>query len=138
MAQGENSQKEFGWPVWILIFCALSFLMLGLDVVLNHRNILDIRLTSLIPIIFSPISIAFCIIAVLTPGWRRFSWIAGLAAIAVGLGGTIFHWASSISQRYEQTIIEAIIQSSRPALAPAAFASTGLLLLLVAWAERRR
>ncbi len=132
----EKTQK-FSWGRWITLFCGLSFLMLGLDALLNHRQIIAVRAFSLIPIVFAPLCLAYCIVAFFNQMWRRLAWIPGLAAVAVGLAGTLFHVTSAIRDRYDQTIMQAILESSRPPLAPAAFASTGILLLFVAWAARR-
>ena len=138
MIEGRETTSRFSWGRWIALFCGLSFLMLGLDTVLNHRLVIAVRRLSLIPIVFSPISVAFCIAATFRQAWRRLAWIPGFAAVAVGLTGTSIHVVLAIRDRYYQTIIQAVLESTRPPLAPAAFASTGILLLFVAWAERRR
>ena len=137
MENGKKPENAFPWSRWILIISAVTFLMLGLDALLNHRNILNIKYLSLIPVVLSPLFFGYCVVAVLLEHWRKFAWVAGLLAIAIGLAGTLFHWLSAISQRFDQTVVAAVLESSRPPLAPAAFASAGLFLLLVAWADRR-
>ena len=119
------------------LFCALSFLMLGTDAAMNHHLILARSALAWTPLVFAPVAAALCLAAVFSPRWRKLAWVAGLLALAVGGAGTLIHNYLTLAERGDVTIVSALLDAPRPPLAPAAFASTGVLMLLVWFAERR-
>jgi hypothetical protein len=130
--------SSFAWAKWISLFSALSFLVLGFDALLSHLNALELNRFTLTPIIFSPIAVALCLAAVFSIPMQRLGWIAGSIAVAVGLAGTIFHFVTTIGELSGFPFIDIISYTARPIFAPAAFASTGVLMIFVAVSESRR
>jgi hypothetical protein len=130
--------KSFAWGKWISLFCAVSFVVLGIDSLINHINVLRLKPFTLIPVIFLPIALILCLMAVFSKRFRRFAWIVGLLAIFIELAGTSFHNAKTFAERDEMTYFDALAFAIRPPLAPAAFASTGVLMLFVAFDERKK
>lgn len=131
-----NWAKLFPWGFWLAIYWAFSFAMLGVDAAMNHHAIIRENPWSLTPIIFAPLAVIVSLICVFSASWRRQAWIPGVVALLVGIAGTLFHNIPTILERGHQTVWQALLNTERPVLAPAAFAATGLLLLLVAWGER--
>jgi len=129
--------RAFDWRRWISVFSALSFGMFGMDVLMNHIQVLGTNPFSLIPLICSPLLIALSLAAVFSAAWRRMAWIAGLLAVAVGLTGTLFHFVYNLADSGGLAIIEAVLSAKRPPFAPAAFAATGVLMLFVALSGRK-
>jgi len=112
--------------------------MLGVDAAMNHHDEIFENALSWTPLIFAPLAVIYCITAIFSARWRQWAWTVGLIGIAVGSAGTIFHNLATISHRGQDTVWVALLEASRPVLAPASFAATAVLLLLVAWAERWR
>jgi len=134
--QTAGCPREFAWGRWIPLYCAFSFLMLGTDAAMNHHLILERRALSWIPLIFAPVAAALCLAAVFSQRWRKLAWLVGLLALAVGGAGTLIHNYLNLAGRGDVTIMGAMLDAMHPSLAPAAFASSGILMLLVWFAER--
>ena len=129
-------RPPFAWGRWVSLFCAFSYLMLGLDAAMNHHKVIETNRLSWTPLIFAPLAVALCLTGVFSAAWRRRAWIVGLLGLAVGGAGELIHNYLDITETQGITIWQALINASRPPLAPAAFASTAILMLLVALAER--
>jgi hypothetical protein len=110
--------------------------MLGVDAAMNHHKVIETNHLSWIPIAFAPVALALCLAAVFSVRWRRAAWIVGLLAMAVGGAGTLIHNYLDITEVSDVTLWQALLNASRPPMAPAGFAHTGLMMLLVALAER--
>jgi hypothetical protein len=128
----------FAWSRWVSLYCVISFAVLGVDVAMNHRDVIHETPFAYIPIVFAPLALLLCMAAVFSQRWRYAAWGIGLLALLVGGAGTLFHLVPTITERGALPLTQALLTSPRPLLAPAAFASTGLLMLLVAWGERRQ
>jgi hypothetical protein len=112
--------------------------MLGVDAAMNHHMIITKHPWAYTPLLFAPLAVLVSLVCVFSAHWRRQAWILGGLAILVGLAGTLFHNAPTILGRGDLSVWQALLNADRPALAPASFAATGVLLLLVAWGERRQ
>ena len=126
----------FAWGRWVSLFCAFSYVMLGIDAAMNHHKVIETNRLSWTPLIFAPIAVALCLTGVFSAVWRRRAWIVGLLGMAVGGTGMLIHNYLDITEVQDITLWQALLNASRPPLAPAAFASTAILMLLVALAER--
>ena len=133
---GKANRKSFAWGRWISLYCAVSFAVLGLDAAINHLSVLESNPFSFVPLIFTIPAIALSLAAVFSSRWRRLAWIIGLLGVSVGLAGTLFHNITTLLEAGDMGYIEALVYALRPPLAPFAFASTGVLMLLVTLAER--
>ena len=131
--------RSLTWNQWLSLYCALAFTVLGIDASMNHHAVFLEYPFSFTPAIFSPLALAASLVTAFSSAWRRKAWILAIVAIAVGLAGLAFHNNVNFSERGTMTLWETFINSYKPpALAPAAFASTGLLLFLIAWGEYRK
>ena len=131
-----SQERSFQWGRWISLFCAFSFIILGLDAGMSHMSVLGSSLFPYIPIIVAPVATLLSLAAVFWVSWRRFAWIAGVLAFAVGIAGGLFHNALTLIEGEGLPLLDALLYATRPPFAPLAFASTGVLMLFVAWAER--
>ncbi|MHB0935659.1 MAG: hypothetical protein ACYDCO_07525 [Armatimonadota bacterium] len=130
------TNPPLGWGQWVALFSTISFAMLGFDAGMNHHRVLANNPITYMPLIFAMVAVVYCLVSVYSVRWRRAAWVAGLLAVTVGIAGTLFHNVPTIIHRGDLTIWQALLNAYRPVLAPAAFAASGMLLLLVAWAER--
>ena len=126
----------FAWGRWTSLFCAFSYLMLGADAAMNHHKVIETNRLSWTPLFFAPVAVALCLTGVFSAVGRRRAWIVGLLGLAVGGAGELLHLYFDLAEVQDITLWQALLNASRPPLAPAAFASTGILMLLVALAER--
>ena len=131
---GLSRERSFQWGRWISLFCAFSFLILGVDAAMSHMAVSSFF--PKIPIIFAPLAILLSLAAVFWVSWRRLAWIVGLLALAVGIAGGLFHNVLTLNESEGLSVLDAFLYTARPPIAPLAFASTGVLMLFVAWAER--
>jgi hypothetical protein len=107
--------------------------MLGIDAALNHIEVIHENIFSWTPMLFAPLAVLFCLLCAGMASWRRAAWTFGLLGLLVGAAGTYFH---DYPKLISGNAIQALLDPVPPILAPAAFAATALLLLLVSWAER--
>lgn len=126
----------FSWGRWLSLYCAFSFAMLGVDAAMNHHQVITRVPWAYTPLVFAPLAVIVSLAGVYSKRWRQSSWVLGGLAILVGIAGTLFHNVPTIMGRGEQTIWQALLNAYRPVLAPASFAATGVLLVLIAWGER--
>ena len=126
----------FAWGRWLALYCAFSFVMLGVDAAMNHHLILAKNYWAYTPLIFSPLAVLISMAYAYSAHWRQHAWLLGALAVLVGVAGTLFHNLPTIVERGDVSIWRALLNADRPVLAPAAFAATGLLLFLIAWGER--
>lgn len=126
----------FPWGRWLALYCVLSFIMLGVDATMSHHDVLTENRWSWTPVIFAPLAVIVSLVSVFSLRWRLQAWILGALAMLVGIAGTLFHNVPTILERGGQSLWHAVLTAERPVFAPAAFAATGLLLLLIAWGER--
>jgi cytochrome bd-type quinol oxidase subunit 2 len=136
MANDNKCPGGFAWGKWVSLFCAFSFLMLGGDATLNHVKVLTENHFSYTPLIFAPLAVVLCLAAFGSQRFRRGAWVVGLLALLVGAAGTGFHVFYDFADSQGLTLWQAAVNATRPPLAPGAFASTGILMVLVALAER--
>lgn len=129
-------KPPFPWSRWIMLYCAFSFAMLGVDAAMNHHQILATARWSITPLVFSPLAVVVSLVSIFSARWRRQAWILGGLAVIVGIAGTLLHNIPTLMERGQSTMWQALLNTDRPVFAPAAFAATGLLLFLVAWGER--
>ena len=134
--ESKTTIRSFTWGPWLALYCAISYAVLGVDAAMNHHTVIFENKFSWTPLIFAPIAVIVSLICVFSPRWRRWAWILGVLALIVGIAGTLFHNIPTITERGQLTIWQALLNPTQPVLAPAAFASTGLLLLLISWGER--
>lgn len=134
-ARDTQETPGFPWGRWLMLYSALSFAVLGIDAAMNHHEVLVENAWSWTPVIFAPLAVIVSLVSVFSAAWRRQAWILGVVAIIVGIAGTLFHNVPTLDERGTMSIWHALLTAKQPVLAPAAFASTGLLLLLVAWGE---
>jgi len=127
-----------GWGQWIALYCALSFAMLGVDAAMSHHDVVREVIWSWTPLFYAPPAVIYSVIAIFSAAWRRGAWTMGLLGVAVGIAGTLLHDIPDITERGARSVWQALLTPERPILAPAAFAATAVLLLLLAWAERWR
>jgi hypothetical protein len=120
----------------LALYCAFSFAMLGVDAAMNHHLILATNHWALTPLIVAPLVVVVSLVGVFSARWRQQAWIPGGLAVLVGIAGTLFHNVPTILERGDQSIWQALLNADRPVFAPASFAATGVLLLLVAFGER--
>lgn len=130
--------KMFNWRQWLLLYCAFSFALLGVDAAMNHHSVLTENMLSYTPLLFAPLALLYSVIAIFRESFRRKAWGMGIAALLVGGAGTLIHNYYNIVERSGPSIWGALLNAQFPVFAPAAFASTGLLLFLVAWGECRQ
>ena len=136
--QQRTGKRTFAWGRWLAFYSAFSFGVLGVDAAMNHHVIITENPWPYTPLLFAPLAVLVSLVCVFSARWRRQAWILGGLAILVGLGGTLFHNVPTILERGDLSLWQALLNADRPVLAPAAFAATGLLLLLVPWGERRQ
>ena len=130
--------EQFNWRQWLVLYCAFSFAMLGVDAAMNHHLILAQNPWAYTPLIFSPLVVVFSLVCIWSARWRQQAWVFGILAVVVGVAGTLFHDVPTLWERGTLTAWQALLNTDRPVLAPAAFAATGLLLFLVTWGEHSR
>lgn len=128
----------FNWRQWLVLYCAVSYVMLGVDAAMNHYRALAENALAYTPLIFAPLAVIYLAVSLFVVSWRRQAWGLGILALIVGGAGTFIHNYLNIIHRGDLSLWQALLNAPRPVLAPAAFASTGLLLFLVAWGERRQ
>lgn len=133
----QQLRNLFHWRQWLMLYCAFSFAVLGIDAAMNHHRVLAVNSLAYTPIIFAPLAVIYSIVGISLVSWRRQAWGLGILALLVGGVGTVIHNYLNIANRGDLTVWQILLNAPRPVLAPAAFASTGLLLLLVAWGERQ-
>ncbi len=129
---------NFAWVRWLSAYAAFTLVMLLVDAAMNHHDVIHENHWSWTPLIFAPLAFLFCVGAIFRKWGRGSLWVVGLLSIVVGMAGEYFHLDATLAERGHATIWHALLNSPRPILAPAAFAGLGLLLLLVAWGERRQ
>ena len=133
------SYRAFPWGPLIAQYCAVSFVMLGLDMALLHLGYRHYEFMTVAPIIFCGVAALGSLATTFSVWLRRQAWALGLLAIIVGVTGTVFHLQiafSGLTHYSLNLILEHLIFDPRPPLAPAAVAGTGLLLFFLAIAER--
>lgn len=128
----------FNWRQWLMLYCALSFTMLGVDAAMNHHRVLAVNILAYTPLIFAPLAVIYSAVGIFVESWRRNAWGLGTLALLVGGAGMLIHTYLNIAHRGDLSLWHTFFNAPRPVFAPAAFASTGLLLFLVAWGERRQ
>lgn len=130
--------NRINWRQWLVLYCAVSFVMLGVDAAMNHHRVLSENILAYTPLIFAPLAVIYLAVSVFDVSWRRQAWGLGILAQIVGGAGTLIHNYLNITQRGDLSLWQTLLNAPRPVFAPAAFASTGLLLFLVAWGERQQ
>jgi hypothetical protein len=143
MTEAHHGRSD-GWHLtvpgqWIIFYCALSFTLLGIDAALHHLSFgaASRNLTAYLPIIFAPVAGILCVMAALSRKFMPAVWVVGVFGLAIGAIGTMIHLYLNIAQRGELSVWTALAFGGRPPLAPAGFAATGILLLLVTLAGWR-
>jgi hypothetical protein len=118
---------------WLLVevFAILNLGFLTFDIYLAHSTNDFRRPAEYIPLYFSASAPVLLLIGLAlrrrwVPVWKDLGYLAGWAAIAVGLAGVIFHLDSAFF--YERTIHS--LTYSAPFAAPLAYAGLGFLLVL--------
>ena len=134
--QQRTERTTFAWGRWLALYCAFSFGVLGADAAMNHHVIVTDNPWAYTPLLFAPLAAMVSLVCVFSARWRRQVWILGGLAIFVGVAGTLFHNVPTILERGDLPVWRALLNAGRPVLAPASFAATGVLLLLVSWGER--
>ncbi|HEY3397610.1 MAG TPA: hypothetical protein VGM19_08130 [Armatimonadota bacterium] len=129
---------HFGWGRWLALYSAASFLMLGIDAAMNHHQIIYENRWSYTPLILAPLAVLVSLMGVFSARWRWQAWIIGLLALIVGGAGVVFHNLPTIMERGDVSLWQSLLNAPRPVLAPASFAATGVLLLLISWGEGRQ
>jgi len=137
MTEQSATAPGFQWGRWLTLYSAATFLVLGGDAAMHHYHTVGEHPLAWIPIVFGPIAALACLPGILSARWRPVVtlWV-GLAAMAVGGAGTLFHNLPTYLERGDQSIVAAFLDATNPPMAPAAFASAGILLVLVWWGER--
>ena len=136
---GEFSYRNFPWGPLIALYSAVSFVALGLDMSLLHLGYRHYIFMTIAPIVFCGVAVVVSLVTAFSGWLRRQAWALGLFAILVGAIGTVIHLQiafSGISRFSIGILVEHLIFDPRPPLAPAAIAGTGVLLVLLACAER--
>lgn len=127
---------SFPWGKWLSLYCAFSFTMLGIDVAMNHHEVIHETPYAYIPILYAIFAIIACSSMVFMHHRRRMAIVVGVIGLLVGGAGMLFHNIPTITERGHQTIWHVLINNPvQPVFAPASFAATALLLLLLAWGE---
>ena len=136
---GKFKYRSFPWGPLIALYSAVSFLMLGMDMALLHLGYRHYHFMAIAPIAFCGVATVIALVTAFSGWLRRAAWALGLFAILVGITGTIIHMQiafAGISHFTLPLVIEHLVFDPRPPLAPAAVAGTGLLMVLLAFAER--
>lgn len=128
----------FNWRQWLMLYCALSFALLGVDAAMNHHSVLRENVLAYTPLIFAPLALCYSLLGIFKEAFRRQAWIIGILALLVGGAGTVIHNYFNIIERGNQSLWHALLEAPLPVFAPAAFASTALLLMLISWGEHQQ
>ena len=127
------------WGPLIALYSAITFLMLGIDMALLHLGYRHYHFIAIMPIVFCGVAALVSLVTAFIPWMRRQAWVLGGLAMVVGLVGTVIHLEIAFTNLHQPSLnllLERLIFDPRPPLAPAALAGTGLLLILLAMAER--
>ena len=133
------TSSSFPWGALVSLYSAFTFIMLDIDMALLHLGYRHFHFLAVLPIVFCVVAAVVCVITAFSPWWRRQAWAIGLLAMVVGGIGTVIHLEIAFANLRGLTgnlLLERLVFDPRPPLAPAALAGTGLLMLMVAAAER--
>lgn len=146
LANTENQRRRFDWPKWVALYTAASFLVFGVDSAINHiaGGVIHEKPLAYTPLIFAPLAVVAMLVAFSVERWRAaIAWVVGVLAVIVGATGMVFHVLGDledVTQVSVAKLLKAFGPDSMPPFAPAAFAATGILVLLIgldAWLRRR-
>ncbi len=136
-----NAPSGLDWPKWLMFYAAASFAVYGTDAAINHlafgpRSAIAENALAYTPLIFAPLAVVACLLAFAVPRWRpALAWVTGALAVVVGATGMGIHLLENIENAQEaERALTAFALSGPAALpffAPAAFAATGIVVLLV-------
>ena len=135
----QSYKVAFPWGQLLSLYSAITFLMLGIDMALLHLGYRHYHFMAVMPIAFCSLAALLSFITTFSRWLRSQAWVLGLLAMVVGSIGTVIHLEiafTNIGSLTVNHILERLVFDPRPPLAPAALAGTGLLLLLIAVAER--
>jgi len=123
---------DYRWNrLGIELFAILNLGFLTFDIYLAHSVNQFRNRAEYVPLFFSAAATAILILALIEgrrhPGvWKMLGYVAGWAAVVVGLAGVIFHLESHFF--YERTIRS--LTYSAPFAAPLAYTGLGFLLIM--------
>jgi hypothetical protein len=136
---GKRAQVRFPWGPLVALYSAITFFMLGIDMALLHLGYRHYHFMAVMPVIFCLVATAISVLTAFSRRLRDKAWVTGALAMIVGLVGTVIHLEIAFANLHGITMavmLERLIFDPRPPLAPAALAGTGLLMILITWAER--
>lgn len=128
---------RFPWGPLIALYSAITFFMLGIDMALLHLGYRHYHFMAVMPIVFCFVAAVVSFLTTFSAPLRRQAWICGILALLVGGVGTVIHLEIAFANVHGWGhLLEKLVFDPRPPLAPAALAGTGLLMIMVAVAER--
>ncbi len=141
MTESTNTQPtiRFPWGPLTALYSAITFFMLGIDMALLHLGYRHYHFMAVMPVVFCLVATIVSVLTAFSRRLRNAAWITGVLAMIVGLVGTVIHLEIAFANLKELTmavLLERLVFDTRPPLAPAALAGTGLLMLFDTWAER--
>jgi len=129
----------FPWGQILSLYSAITYVMLGIDMALLHLGYRHYHFIAVLPIAFCGVAAVVSLLTTFSRWLRRQAWVLGVLAMVVGMVGTYIHLEiafANLNGLAWNVVLERLVFDPRPPLAPAALAGTGLVLLLVAVAER--